>query len=224
MDVQLQGCVAAPYRRRRPADTPLYRVVQNHLETFLSRGRDEWWEARVPPHAERELRRFLECGILAHGFARARCDACGHDFLIAFSCNTRRMAETAAHLADHVLPRVPMLALVLLFPDWVLFLFTPDADLVAAATAPLLVVILAALIAVPAEIHYASVVGRGDTPAVFAIQTLVSVTVLVIAWYAGLVLGLPLAYVWMAEVIGWGVCLAAAWAWIRAGHWRRLDV
>jgi hypothetical protein len=106
MDVQLQGCVAAPYRRRRPADTPLYRVVQNHLETFLSRGRDEWWEARVPPHAERELRRFLECGILAHGFARARCDACGHDFLIAFSCkgravcpscNTRRMAETAAH-------------------------------------------------------------------------------------------------------------------------------
>ena len=58
MDVQLQGCVAAPYRRRRPADTPLYRVVQNHLETFLSRGRDEWWEAQVPPHAERELRRF----------------------------------------------------------------------------------------------------------------------------------------------------------------------
>jgi hypothetical protein len=50
MDVQLQGCVAAAYRRRRPADTPLYRVVQNHLETFLSRGRDAWWEARVPPH------------------------------------------------------------------------------------------------------------------------------------------------------------------------------
>jgi hypothetical protein len=125
MDVQLQGCVAAPYRRRCPADTPLYRVVQNHLETFLSRGRDEWWEARVPPHAERELRRFLECGILAHGFARARCDACGHDFLIAFSCkgravcpscNTRRMAETAAHLADHVLPRVPVRQWVLSVP------------------------------------------------------------------------------------------------------------
>jgi Transposase zinc-binding domain len=45
----------------------------------------------------------LECGILAHGFARARCGECGHDFLIAFSCkgrgvcpacNARRMAET----------------------------------------------------------------------------------------------------------------------------------
>lgn len=28
-------------------------------------------------------------GILAHGFARARCDECGHDFLIAFSCKGR---------------------------------------------------------------------------------------------------------------------------------------
>ena len=45
MAVQPQGCVPTLYRRRRPADTPLYRVVQNHLETFLSRGRDEWWEA-----------------------------------------------------------------------------------------------------------------------------------------------------------------------------------
>ncbi len=27
----------------------------------------------------------LECGILADGFARACCDACQHDFLIAYS-------------------------------------------------------------------------------------------------------------------------------------------
>ncbi len=107
----------------------------------FSRGVGTSGGRRVPPHAARELRRFarpipgtrllpwgacakirsrrifLECGILAHGFARARCDACGHDFLIALSCkgravcpscNTRRMAETAAHLADHVLPRVPV--------------------------------------------------------------------------------------------------------------------
>ncbi|MCA1789982.1 MAG: transposase zinc-binding domain-containing protein [Thioalkalivibrio sp.] len=92
-------------------------MVQNYLETFLSRCRDEWWEERDTPQAERELRRFLECGILAHGFARARCGDCGHEFLIAFSCkgrgvcpacNTRRMAETATHLANHILPRVPV--------------------------------------------------------------------------------------------------------------------
>jgi Zn-dependent protease with chaperone function len=31
----------------------------------------------------------MECGILAHGFARAQCDECQHDFLIAYSCKGR---------------------------------------------------------------------------------------------------------------------------------------
>jgi hypothetical protein len=70
-----------------------------------------------PRFVERDLRKYLECGILARGFARARCGECGHDFLIAYSCkgrgvcpacNTRRMAETAAHLVGHVFPRLPV--------------------------------------------------------------------------------------------------------------------
>jgi hypothetical protein len=28
----------------------------------------------------------LECGIFAHGFARALCDDCGHDYFVAYSC------------------------------------------------------------------------------------------------------------------------------------------
>ncbi len=34
---------------------------------------------------ERDFRAYLRCGILAHGFARARCSGCGYDFLVAFS-------------------------------------------------------------------------------------------------------------------------------------------
>jgi len=125
MAVPSQGCVPAPYQPRRPADTPLYRVVQNHLETFIVLSHSDWEEERLPPHAERALRRYLECGILAYGFARARCGECGHDFLVAFSCkgrgvcpscNARHMAETAAHLADHVLPRLPVRQWVLSLP------------------------------------------------------------------------------------------------------------
>ena len=92
----------------------LYRCVQEHLETWLAHGREGNDDAGpVPPYVERGFRRYLDCGILAHGFARARCGQCGHDFLIAFSCkgrgvcpscNSRRMAETAAHLTDRVLP------------------------------------------------------------------------------------------------------------------------
>jgi hypothetical protein len=62
---------------------------------------------------------FYKTGISVTGrykvFALARCVDCGHDFLVAFSykgrgvcplSTTRRMAETAAHLTDHVFPRL----------------------------------------------------------------------------------------------------------------------
>ncbi len=70
-----------------------------------------------PKYVEQTFYKYLECGIFTHGFARARCDDCGHDFFIAFSCkgrgvcpscNTRRMAETAAHLGEHVFPLLPV--------------------------------------------------------------------------------------------------------------------
>ena len=74
---------------------------------------------------EKALRKYLECGIFAHGFARARCDDCGHDYLVAFSCkgrsvcpscNTRRMAQAAMHLCDHVFPQLPVRQWVLSVP------------------------------------------------------------------------------------------------------------
>ena len=53
------------------------------------------------------------------------CDDCGHDYLVAFSCkgrgvcpscNTRSMAQAAAHLSDHVFPRLPVRQWVLSVP------------------------------------------------------------------------------------------------------------
>ncbi len=64
-----------------------------------------------------ECEAFLECGILAYGFLRVRCADCAHEKLVAFSCKrrgfcpscgARRMAESAAHLVDQVIPRVPI--------------------------------------------------------------------------------------------------------------------
>ncbi len=98
---QSEGRALGLYRRRRPAETVLYRVVQEHLETFLTLADDPTGPG-LPGYVERDFRKYLECGILAHGFARARCRDCGEDFLVAFSCkargacpscNTRRMGE-----------------------------------------------------------------------------------------------------------------------------------
>ena len=56
------------YRRRRPEHTPLYRAVQGHLETYLALAREGHNDGDgVPQYVEGEFRRYLECGILAHG-------------------------------------------------------------------------------------------------------------------------------------------------------------
>ena len=94
MDAAVDAPAAcAVYRRRRPERTPLYQSVQGNLETYLALARDGHPGGDgVPQYVEREFRRYLECGILAHGFARARCAECSHDFLIAFSCKGRGYA------------------------------------------------------------------------------------------------------------------------------------
>jgi hypothetical protein len=76
------------YQRRRPEKTLWYRTVQAHFETWLALATGPCDESK-PAYIEQAFRRYLDCGILANGFARAHCDECGHDFLIAFSCKGR---------------------------------------------------------------------------------------------------------------------------------------
>ena len=112
------------YERHRPEQTTLYRLVQQHAATFIAET-EAATGADLPQFVKDEFDAFLECGILAHGFLRLRGGDCGHDKLVAFSCKrrgfcpscgARRMAQTAAHLVDHVIPHVPVRQWVLSLP------------------------------------------------------------------------------------------------------------
>ncbi len=117
------GRPARRYERRCPEKTPLHRIVSENVESWLA-----WREAAerpVPGYVEEELRCYFECGILCFRFARARCTGCGQGFVVAFSCkargvcpscNGRHMAQTAAHLSDHVIPPVPVRQWVISVP------------------------------------------------------------------------------------------------------------
>jgi len=128
------GC-AQRYQRRQPEQSLWYRTVQAHFETWLALAAGS--DASAPPaYVEQAFRRYLECGILSCGFGRAFCKACGHDFLVAFSCqgravcpscNARRMVETAAHLVDHVLPPLPLRQWVLAVPKRLRYFLHDDA-------------------------------------------------------------------------------------------------
>ena len=124
--------VAQPklYNPRHPERTLLYQTIAQHYETWLElvcAGQfDGQGDHHTPkPYVRQAFAKYLECGIFAHGFARARCDDCGHDYFVAFSCkgrgvcpscNTRHMVQTAAHLTDHVFPRPPVRQWVLSVP------------------------------------------------------------------------------------------------------------
>ena len=69
------------YARREPEKDVLYRVVQGKVETFLQ-GTETAEHAGLPPHVRRELYGYLDCGILARGFIRLRCDPCHKDRLL----------------------------------------------------------------------------------------------------------------------------------------------
>ena len=138
----------ATYRRREPEKDPLYQVLSQHLETFLKHTRAG--DRRVPTHLERELRGYLECGILAYGFVRARCEDCGESRVVAFSCKRRgfcpscmgrRMADTAARLTDQILPRVPVRQWVLSLPYEIRYRLAWDGKLIAAVLAVFLRVV-----------------------------------------------------------------------------------
>jgi hypothetical protein len=134
----LAVCETAPvYCPRNPEESILYGVVAAQLETFLERQQRR--DRIVPRFVERELRSFLECGILANGFLRVYCDACRKDRLVPFSCKGRgfcsscggrRMADTAAHLVDRVFPEVPVRQWVLSLPFALRYRLAYDAPLV----------------------------------------------------------------------------------------------
>jgi len=130
------------HQRHEPEKTVLYKIVSEHLETFLDEVRDHY-EKPLPKYVEKELRDYLACGLLQHGFAKAVCKDCGRTILVAFSCkrrgtcpscNARRMCNGAAHLVDHVIPDVPVRQWVLSVPFELRLLLACRADAFGAIT------------------------------------------------------------------------------------------
>ncbi|MFC1679540.1 transposase [Elusimicrobiota bacterium] len=114
------------YRGRDAAASPLYGIVQDHLEDYIVSLRAPSDRRPLPhPAVENSLRSFLECGIPRFGVVRFRCEGCGHDLFVPFSCKRRgvcpscdakRAVAGVAYAADNLLPEVPYRQWVLVVP------------------------------------------------------------------------------------------------------------
>jgi hypothetical protein len=130
----------ATYAPRDPSSTVLYHVIAEHLETFLASLHDDPDATGLPAYVEREFYDYLRCGILAHGFLRLGCDTCKQELLVPFSCKRRgfcpscagrRMAQTAAHLVEQVIPWVPTRQWVVSVPIPLRYWMASSQDLTA---------------------------------------------------------------------------------------------
>jgi hypothetical protein len=86
------------YRPRQPAKTPFYRCLEDYWEEF-QRGYEVLFESVYGPlraAVSRAVERFLKCGILHYGFARLKCQGCGRNRFLAYSCRTRRLCPSCA--------------------------------------------------------------------------------------------------------------------------------
>jgi ribosomal protein S27E len=124
------GLGETAYERHQPEQTLLYQLVEAHYSTLVDQLAQQG--KSLPDHVHREFEAYLKCGRLEHGFLRVRCDKCHFERLVAFSCKkrgfcpscgARRMAETAALLADEVFPDVPLRQWVISFPFPLRYLF-----------------------------------------------------------------------------------------------------
>ncbi|MFI5363017.1 MAG: transposase zinc-binding domain-containing protein [Elusimicrobiota bacterium] len=127
----------AAYRPRDAAESPLYRVVIDHLETYLS-ARSVAKDDPSNSAAEDSLRSFLQCGIPRFGVARFRCKDCGDSRFVPFSCK-RRMAcpscdakrgvVESGHALEDLLPDVPYRQWVFVLPKRVRYFVNRDSRL-----------------------------------------------------------------------------------------------
>ena len=115
------------YQPRRPQASPLFRLVSDHLHRLQTIYDERFAREYGPwrPVVAQVADKFLACGVLEHGFARIRCDACAHEYLLAFSCKCRyfcpschakRLAIWTQWLDTTLLAPVPHRQVVLTIP------------------------------------------------------------------------------------------------------------
>jgi len=87
----LAGGPMQAHRARNSKKSPLWQCANRHYAEF-EEVYPEAYQQRygiLRPIISEVVHKFLQCDNLERGFARIRCDHCEHDYLLAFSCNSR---------------------------------------------------------------------------------------------------------------------------------------
>ena len=95
------------YRPRQSERTDLHLAIRENLDLFLDTYDERFLDQHGPltTRACRTLEGYIRCGIIAAGFARVRCGACGHELLVAFSCQLKGVCPSCQQKRAEILCR-----------------------------------------------------------------------------------------------------------------------
>jgi putative MATE family efflux protein len=117
----------------------------------------------------------------------------------------------------------PLLLLVLVFPGTVLSVFSTDAIPLEGSETALRVVVGAMLVAIPAEMWMAAVLGTGDVDAALLIDIMFG-AVIVMGAAAAALFDVSLPYVWLSLPAAAIIAMVLAYARLTSGRWREHPV
>lgn len=117
----------------------------------------------------------------------------------------------------------PLALFAALAPETVVSVFTDDQSIIAGAAPSLRVLAVTLVLVVPAEVWSAAVAGTGATYVALGIELMLTVAMLACTYAAGVIFGLPLAYVWASMGVGALVALAMSRWWLASRRVRVLD-
>ena len=89
--------ISPVYHPRKPQESQYYQCIEDNFEN-LEQVYDDRFSKKYGffrPYVKQVIYRYLDCGILHNGFARVKCEECGHEFFSHSPANAAISAHPA---------------------------------------------------------------------------------------------------------------------------------
>ena len=128
------------------------------------------------------------------------------------------MVSRALKLSAYII--FPMAALIAIFPEWVLAIYTDETELIVVGVAPLFVLLSSYLFTVPQRIYLSATMGSGNTRRALWIEVvslaIYSLFIYVVIFHDKA----PLWVCWFSEYVYSIPAMLLAWIYMRSNKWR----
>ncbi len=119
---------------------------------------------------------------------------------------------------------LPIMALLCIFPQWILRIYTNDVELIAACISSVYVMSSFYFLALPGNILIQSLAGTGETRVTFFIEIITIIFYTLAIYWIIEQWKVDIAFCWVVEHIYWGLKLIMAYIYFKRGNWRNKKI